>query len=309
MAQLIQKYPKDVRLVYRFFPLPSHPNALVAAYAAEAAGRQGKFFEAGESFFAKQNDWAGLPGAQAEEWLLDQAASLGLDKDRMKSDMASDAVRQVVDASSKIAMNAQIPGTPFVMINGVPYSDSLDLTVLTGMVEFYKLGERAYKSCPPMVIDPKKQYSATLKTAKGNITVRLYADKAPLAVNNFVYLALDGWFNNTTFHRVIKNFIAQAGDPSGSGMGGPGYEFDNENSAAFFNRSGLLAMANGGPNTNGSQFFITFNQAPNLNGNYTIFGEVTGGLDVAKNLALRDPQSSGDLPPGDPLIAVEIYTQ
>jgi cyclophilin family peptidyl-prolyl cis-trans isomerase len=309
LAQLLQNYPDDVRLVYRFFPNPEHRNAQLAAYAAQSAGLQGKFFEVGEALYAHQGKWVDLPADQAETWMLDQAASLGVDKEKMKADMATDAVHQAVETSFNIAMNASLPGTPYVMINGVPLVENLDISVLSGWVEFYKLKDRLYASCPPMVIDPKKQYEATLKTEKGDIQVKLLPDKAPLAVNNFVFLALDGWYNNTTFHRVLKNYIAQGGDPSGSGMGSPGYLFDNENKNAFFNKGGYLAMANSGLNTNGSQFFITMNPSANLNGLYTIFGEVTAGMDVVNKLSLRDPRSTGEpLPLGDKLISVEIRT-
>jgi len=308
LAELVKKYPADVRLVYRFFPLSSHSNALISAYAAEAAGQQGKFFEFSEFLFANQAKWGGLETDEAAAWFAEQAASLGLDAQQFQADLDSDKVRGVVDQALKSATEIGIPGTPFLLINGQPHQTAMDLPTLSGIVEFHKLSQRAYKTCPPMVIDPKKQYEATLKTAKGEIVVKLYADKAPLAVNSFVFLAREGWFNNTTFHRVISNFVAQGGDPSGSGSGGPGYQFITENKSASFNRAGLLAMANSGPDTNGSQFFITYAQAPNLNGGYTLFGEVLKGMEVAQSLTPRDPQSVGTTPlePGDLLLSVEI---
>lgn len=161
-----------------------------------------------------------------------------------------------------------------------------------------------------MNLDPAKKYQATLKTEKGDIVIELFADKAPLAVNSFIFLAEQNWFDNITFHRVIEGFVAQAGDPSGSGMGGPGYLFDNEISADLkFDQAGLLGMANAGPGTNGSQFFITFAPIPQLDGGYTIFGRVISGLDVAESLTPRDPQQSSDLPPGDKLLDVVITVQ
>ena len=145
-----------------------------------------------------------------------------------------------------------------------------------------------------------------MKTEVGDVVVKLYPDVAPLAVNSFVFLARDGWFNNTIFHRVLENFVAQGGDPSGSGFGGPGYQFKNENASALFDREGLLAMANSGADTNGSQFFITYAALENLNGGYTIFGEVTQGMDVARKIELRDPSSGAALPPGTKILSVEI---
>lgn len=147
-----------------------------------------------------------------------------------------------------------------------------------------------YSEPPEMVIDTEKFYYATLKTVQGDIRVQLFAERAPITVNNFVFLARDGYYNNTVFHRVLENFMAQAGDPMGLGSGGPGYEFEDEFFPGLsFERAGLLAMANRGPRTNGSQFFLTFAPTPWLDGNHTIFGEVIEGMDVLNAITLRDP--------------------
>ncbi|HMU92774.1 MAG TPA: peptidylprolyl isomerase [Anaerolineales bacterium] len=126
----------------------------------------------------------------------------------------------------------------------------------------------------------------------GEFKIELFADKAPITVNSFVFLTCKGFFNGLTFHRVLEGFMAQGGDPTGSGMGGPGYEFVNEYSDLTFDKPGILAMANAGPDTNGSQFFITFGPAEWLNGGYTIFGQVVSGMDVVNSLTLRDPQQN-----------------
>jgi cyclophilin family peptidyl-prolyl cis-trans isomerase len=156
-----------------------------------------------------------------------------------------------------------------------------------------------------MTIDPAKYYYATIKTEHGDIKVQLFADRAPVTVNNFVFLAREGFYDNTTFHRVLQDFMAQAGDPTGTGMGGPGYEFADEFwPGATFDRRGLLAMANAGPGTNGSQFFITFAPTPWLDGNHTIFGEVIEGDDVLSQITLRDP--AGATEPGDLIETITI---
>jgi cyclophilin family peptidyl-prolyl cis-trans isomerase len=163
-----------------------------------------------------------------------------------------------------------------------------------------------YQIAPAMQLDAQKYYYATLKTDRGDIKVQLFADRAPLAVNNFVFLARDGFYNNTTFHRVLEGFMMQGGDPTGTGSGGPGYEFVNEDyPGAAFDRPGLLAMANAGPNTNGSQFFITFAAAEHLNGGYTLFGEVIEGQDVLSQITRRDPQQNPGFV-GDTLYTVLI---
>ncbi|MBU1661539.1 MAG: peptidylprolyl isomerase [Chloroflexi bacterium] len=158
-----------------------------------------------------------------------------------------------------------------------------------------------------MTIDPLKQYIATIQTEKGDIVLELFPDVAPLAVNSFVFLVENGWFDDVTFHRVLPGFMAQAGDPTGTGIGGPGYAFKTETSPdLIFDREGLVAMANAGPDTNGSQFFITYGPEEQLNGSYTIFGEVIEGMDVAEALSPRDPSQGAGLPPGDVIISITI---
>lgn len=159
---------------------------------------------------------------------------------------------------------------------------------------------------PPMEIDPSKSYEAVFTTEAGEFRVRLFPEQAPLTVNNFVFLARQGYFDNTTFHRVLAGFMAQGGDPTGTGAGGPGYTFADEFDPNLqFDRPGLLAMANRGANTNGGQFFITYAPTPHLNGLHTIFGEVIAGADVLEALTPRDPQANPDYP-GDTLLSVEI---
>jgi len=162
-----------------------------------------------------------------------------------------------------------------------------------------------YDAPPPMRIDPSRQYYATVVMDKGGkFVIQLLADRAPLTVNSFVFLSCKGFFDGVTFHRVIEGFMAQGGDPDGTGLGGPGYEFVNEDSDLVFDKAGILAMANAGRDTNGSQFFITFAPATHLNGGYTIFGQVVKGMDVVNGIRLRDPQS--DPLPGDAMKSVTI---
>lgn len=140
-----------------------------------------------------------------------------------------------------------------------------------------------YSAAPELTIDPNKSYTATIETTDGTMTAELFADEAPTTVNNFVFLARDGFYNGVKFHRIIKDFMVQTGDPTGTGTGGPGYRFEDEPVTRSYER-GILAMANAGPNTNGSQFFIVHQNA-GLPPNYTIFGQVTEGLDVLDQIA------------------------
>lgn len=154
---------------------------------------------------------------------------------------------------------------------------------------------KQWSNPPEMEIDPKKSYSAVLHTDKGDITIELFASKAPKTVNNFVFLANQGFYDGTIFHRVIADFMAQGGDPTGTGRGGPGYKFADEfHPSLRHDKPGVLSMANAGPNTNGSQFFITHVPTPWLDQKHSVFGEVTEGMDVLLSIPPRDPQRVND---------------
>jgi cyclophilin family peptidyl-prolyl cis-trans isomerase len=164
-------------------------------------------------------------------------------------------------------------------------------------------GPKQFSAPPPMTIDPSKHYTATIDTSLGTMKADLLASEAPMTVNNFVFLANQGFYNGVTFHRVINNFMAQTGDPTGTGTGGPGYRFNDEPVKRPYNR-GTLAMANAGPNTNGSQFFIVQKDYP-LPPNYTIFGELTDGLDVLDKIATT-PTGPGKGGPDTPKTPITI---
>ena len=172
---------------------------------------------------------------------------------------------------------------------------------------------KQYSNPPALTIDAKKVYSANMETSKGSIAIDLFADRAPITVNNFVFLAQDGFYNDVSFHRVLDGFMAQGGDPTGSGRGGPGYRWDDEQSALRIHHDapGILSMANAGPNTNGSQFFITFIPTPHLNGRHAVFGCVADedSLAVLNTLQKIDPQrpSPGTAP--DKIIRIGIEVQ
>jgi cyclophilin family peptidyl-prolyl cis-trans isomerase len=158
---------------------------------------------------------------------------------------------------------------------------------------------------PSGALDTSKSYTARIKTEKGDMVVELYADRAPLTVENFVNLAKAGFYDGTTFHRVIAGFMAQGGDPTGTGTGGPGYQFGDEfHPSLRHDAAGVLSMANAGPGTNGSQFFITHGPTPHLDDRHTVFGKVTSGLDVLRSIRERDPQR--DRQPGDAITTIEI---
>ncbi len=165
---------------------------------------------------------------------------------------------------------------------------------------------KQYDTQPPMTIDTAKKYSAVMKTVRGDITIELLTDIAPASVNNFVFLAREGFYDGCTFHRVIPGFVAQGGDPTGSGRGGPGYRFKDELSPTPYVQ-GIVGMANAGPNTNGSQFYIMLGDAPHLTGRYTAFGKVTAGMDAVLAIRPRDPER--DREPGDEIVSITIIEE
>ena len=142
---------------------------------------------------------------------------------------------------------------------------------------------------PEMQIDIGKKYMAEIETDRGSIQLELFPNHAPKTVNNFVFLAQQGFYDGVSFHRVISNFMIQGGDPAGTGAGGPGYSFEDEVSDnPLTHETGVISMANAGPNTNGSQFFITHSPQPHLNGNHTVFGKVVSGQDVVDSIRQGD---------------------
>jgi len=161
-----------------------------------------------------------------------------------------------------------------------------------------------WDSPPQMIIDVSRQYTAVIETEKGNLVLELFARDVPKTVNNFVFLAKEGYYDGTTFHRVIPGFMVQGGDQTGTGRGGPGYRFEDE-FTGHRHVTGALSMANSGPNTNGSQFFICYSLQRGLDGKHSVFGQLIEGMDVLESLTPRDPNQSPDFK-GDKIIRVTI---
>ena len=312
LKDIQEKYPEDVRIVYRHFPLVSiHDKATLATQAAEAAGLQGAdgFWTMHDMLYETQTAWSKFTVEEFASWLVDQAEILGLDPEQFELDLFSETIVTEAEATWIDGQELGIPGTPFIKINSL-YDVDADPNMLTTIVEMIKLEDQQFSECPPMTVDSETTYHATIETEGGDIVIELFPDVAPLAVNSFIYLAENDWFDGVIFHRVIPGFVAQTGDPSGTGYGNPGYAFSNEVSADLvFDRAGLVAMANSGPDSNGSQFFITYAAAPSLNGDYTIFGEVIEGMDVVDGITPRDPQQGGDIPYGDVILNIIIDEQ
>jgi cyclophilin family peptidyl-prolyl cis-trans isomerase len=309
LAQLRESFPDDLRLVYRHFPLPQHDKARAAAIAADAAGVQGRFWDMHYLLYAEFDDWNPLPRSEFRDLLVAYAERLGLDTTQFKADLDDPALQARIDEAYETAINIPLPGTPFLLFNGQPIQDQglLNYWALSTLIRIEMLRERQYTQPPPDVIDPLQNYVATLHTEHGDVVIQLFAERAPLTVNNFVFLAREGWYDGVTFHRVIPGFAAQSGDPSGTGYGGPGYTIPDEIVPELrLDTPGMVGMANAGPNLNGSQFFISLAPLPELDGRYTVFGQVIEGMEVLAALTPRDPNQEVDIPPGDVIRSVTI---
>ena len=306
--QLIEEHPDDVQVVTRAFPLKAiNDKAALAAQAVEAASEQGKFWELHDLLYKQQANWVSLSAEDFEQWIGAQASALELDVEQFKADMKREDIVSRVEQAWNDGQKMGLPGTPLVLVNGQIYGGPRDFNSLNDIVQLILLGRRQFASCPPVTVQQNKQYIATLHTEKGEVKIQLYADKAPITVNSFIYLVKNGWYDDITFHRVIPNHFAQTGDPSGTGKGNPGYyiitEFDP---SLTFYKPGMVGMVNSGPDTSGSQFFITYAPIADFNGKYTIFGEVISGMDVIDQLTPRDAQPGESTPPGDKLISITI---
>lgn len=284
----------DLRFVFRPLPLigvlDKSEQAILAALAAD---EQGKFWEMYDLLFIKQAEWRSLKPEAFPAWLTKESAALELDAEKLEAAMKAEETKTKLQSMYESGKKLNIPAVPMILINGnLQPSYILDYKSLSDAVGLTALGQKQFSQCPPFNINPQKQYIATLHTDNGDIVLQLFADKAPLAVNSFVFLARQGWYNNVTFYSINlegNHPIAKTGDPSGTGRGNPGYFFKNETSDLKFDKAGMVAMDNDGLNTNGSRFFITFAPIPQLDSSYTIFGQVISGLDVAEQLQAHDP--------------------
>lgn len=308
LSQLQSEHPNDVRFVSRIFPFVGrNDKAVLAAQAVEAADLQGKFWELHDLLYTQQENWADLTIEDFEQWMAVQAFALGMDVEQFQADLRSEVVVNLVQSNFETGQKFGPFGVPLIVINGEIYLGPQDINSMRDIVGLILLGKRQFTACPPMTVKKTKQYIATLHTEKGDVVIQLFADKAQYTVNSFVYLAGQGWYDNITFHRVIPELYAQTGDPSGTGKGTPGYFVVTEILPELtFDKPGMVAMVNSGPDTSGSQFFITYAPTPDINGQYSIFGEVLSGMDVMEQLTPRNAQPGVETAPGDKLLSVTI---
>ncbi len=311
LERLKEAYGDDLRVIYRHLPLISiHDKAQLSAEAANAAGAQDKFWEMHDILFERQNEWNSATEAEMIDTLVEYAEEIGLDDiQQFRNDLENDTYAEGVLADYEAASQAGFNSTPTIVVNRVfmpTEAFGLGYEGIDAFISLMRLREDWFEM-PEQVIDPENEYIATIETDKGDIVVELFSDTAPVNVNSFVFLAQQGWYKGVSFHRVLPGFVAQGGDPTGTGIGFPGYRCGDEvDPSRTFDGPGVVSLANSGPNSNGSQFFITYDAVPQLNPNFTIIGQVTEGLEVAESLTPRDPQNDPDAEPGDKIIDITV---
>jgi cyclophilin family peptidyl-prolyl cis-trans isomerase/predicted DsbA family dithiol-disulfide isomerase len=307
LKQIRLTHTTDARIIYVNIPIPSRDKDALATQVVEAADLQGKFWEMHDFLFERLSEWSGLTPAAFETWIIQQVASIGLDPAKFQGDFKGKIVAERLQRTIQSSASQAI-SPPILFVNSTArYTGLADFSSLDTVVRMEALSARQFSSCPTWVINPLKQYIATLHTGRGDVEIQLFPDKAPMAVDNFVSLARNGWYDHITFYRKVPDLLVMTGDPSETGMGNPGYLFGTEiSSSLHFDRPGLVCMDNSGPGTNGSRFFITLAPAAQFDGQYTVIGMVLSGMNVLTALAPRDPKPGITLPPGDGLISVTI---
>ena len=304
MVAIQQAYPQDVRIIYRHRPFPEsfHDKSFLASQALEAAGKQGRFQELKNFLFERQSKnpnsptaadlpdsefWVSVSPDDFDEWLAERVPDLGIEADQFLDDMFSKEVETKIQEAKADADALGINGTPTLFINGYKWpEEQRGIEIFSIYTELLINRAREYDSCPEMVIDTEKTYSATLVTSKGDITVELYDDVAPYAVNSFVFLAREGWYDGLPF--IVSDQFVLSGDPSDTGYGGPGYvTLDEISDELTFEEPGVMAVFSLGSGLNGSTFFINKTTLTEQEGR-TVFGKVIEGMDVVNSMEARD---------------------
>ncbi|MDF1500196.1 MAG: peptidylprolyl isomerase [Anaerolineales bacterium] len=301
----------EIQVIYRQFPLlVLNDKAGLAAQLALSADNQDAFWPMHDLLYDQQDVWSTLSPQDFLTWSEEAAADLGLDGDQVAADLRAGVYAGMVEEGFRQGVNSGLPGTPFLLLNGEWFRASPTLKNLEAAIRLEQLAGRQYEQRPELELDPDTLYLAHIKMTGGELVVQLFPESAPAAVANFIFLARQGWFDGTLFHRVVPGSYVEGGDPSATGFGGPGYFIRDEiDPAVSFDRPGRLAMANAGPDTNGSRFAITLRSMPEWDGARPILGQVIEGLSLLSGLEARDPLEDLLLEPADRIITVEIEEQ
>lgn len=314
---LRQEFSDDVQIIWRHLPdTQSHAKASLALQAAEAAAAQGQFWDMHAMLYINQAEWLELSDGEFRTSLSQYAEFIGLDVTAFDDALDTGKYAGLVEEYQLQADDLGIVGIPTLIINGKPLNDRDDLFGLRGAIHLELLTLEGYDSAPEMTLQEGVDYWAVILTEKGSVEVDLLETQSPTAVNNFIFLVNEGWYNGETFFLVIPDFYAQTGDPSETGRGNAGYFIPGEHdNGLIFDQPGMVAFSHpqGELEKNSSQFFITTaalqNHETEWDGQYTIFGQVISGLNIVKNLTARnpgDPLRFPNPPDGDLIINITI---
>jgi cyclophilin family peptidyl-prolyl cis-trans isomerase/protein-disulfide isomerase len=307
---LRDKYGDQLRFVYRHLPLTSiHDKAIITAEAVEAAAAQGKFWELHDLLYERQQEWSGLSEEEMFDKLIEYAGELELDTEQFETALTEHTYREEILADYEAYQEYGQMATPTYVVNKIfyPTREFGGFGQLEGFIGLVTMKDEMYDSVPSQVIEPDKDYVATIRTSKGDITVDLFDDQVPTNVNSFAFLAEGGWYDGLDFFFVDPEQVALSGDPtnSGSALPYPGYTCSDETTPDLsFDEAGMLALYTRAPNLNSSSFFITYTPQPDFTGSFTIIGRVIEGMDVAESLTARQP--GADQPEPDVIETIVI---
>jgi cyclophilin family peptidyl-prolyl cis-trans isomerase/protein-disulfide isomerase len=291
LSRLLALHPNDLRVVFRDFPLLTlYDKTSLATQAAASAADQGDYWTMHDLLYARRAEWVSLTPDEFTTWLPAAARSAGLDAAQLAVDLQTRRYEQYVADAYNSSVAAGIPWAPYVFFNRDLLRPPPTLEILEAKVRLALLGQHQFDAYPPMAIVAGADYWARLRLNIGEIVIDLYEDSAPLAVNSFVFLAENDWLDGTPFYRVVRGQYVEAGDPSGTGIGTPGYAYALETTPArTFDRPGVVGIASDDPSALGSRFFISLAPLPLFDPARTVLGQVTSGLDRLDALAARDP--------------------
>ena len=293
LSEFLEEH-ENVRLIYRHFPLSFHEKAMLTAEATEAAGAQGKFWEMHDLLFAKADEWKTLSQEEAREKMSEYAEELELDVEQFEEELEDDVHVPHIEQELAESQELGLPGTPTFIFNNIVYpTEQMGLSYqgLESFLSFLASAEDQYEAPPDLTIDTEEEYEAVVSTTQGDITFDLLVEAAPTLANNFRFLATEGWYDNSDFFFVQDNFVALTGDPTGTGIGYPGYYCTGETQNAF-DRAGLVGVL-----PNGQFFFTLGTDAANLSQQFALIGQVTEGEEVLEALARvrpGDPTAEAD---------------
>lgn len=298
LEAVLERHSSEIRYTFRPFPLVQvHPRSAQAAAAFLAAPDEETAYLIHDALFARRDEWKELTPTEFESWLLNLAGELGLATDEFERRLSAADTGDRVSSWVQEAQASAIPGVPYVLINQSPYllgarEENLEATIRLELLQA--------RGLPPPPAQPHLEMTqfATVELSQGQLTLQLLPDVAPRAVTSFIYLAENKWYDDSVFYRVIPGQWVESGDPTGTGLGDPGYHFDRELSPEMnYDQPGMVGLVNDGPGTNGSRFFITLEPRPDLAGTATLFARVVSGLELLETLPRREPLEDLFLPP------------